>query len=198
MRRGGPRPARVLIGGSFPAEPRAGAHVPSTLQGLDKCSTSAAIGRGGNERYTLATAKRTRVAAAPSRFPRWRFRHYVRLRRGWQDIGISRSTRHDSLESSITAAIHHFSPAPCGGVKIATTPLRRNSHLFNTHQYQLADTSCNVAQGVSPQLAVRCPFSTYLRFSHSSCAGRPFVSLILRQSASLVAPRPVRDGVPMA
>ena len=39
------------MSGSFPAEPRAGAHVPSTLQGLDKCSTSAAIGRGGNERY---------------------------------------------------------------------------------------------------------------------------------------------------
>ena len=87
------------MGGSFPAEPRAGAHVPSTLQGLDKGSTSAAIGRGGNERYTLAIAKRTRVVAAPSGFPRWRFRHYVRLRRGWQEIGISRSTRHDSLES---------------------------------------------------------------------------------------------------
>ena len=95
-----------LIGGRFPAELRAGAHVPTTLQGLDKCSTSAAIGRGGNERYTLATAKRTRVVAAPSRFPRWRFRHYVRLRRGWQEIGISRSTRHDSLESWMTAVIH--------------------------------------------------------------------------------------------
>ena len=122
-----------------------------------------------------------------------------RVSHGWQEIGISRSTRHDSLESWITAAIHHSSPAPCGGVQIATTPLRRNSHLFNTHHYQLTDTSCNVAHGVSPPLAVRCPFSTYLRFSHSFCAGRPFVSLILRQSASLVAaPRPVRDGVPMA
>jgi hypothetical protein len=32
-----------------------------------------------------------------------------------------------------------------------------------------------------------CPFSTYLRFSHSFCAGRSFFSLNLRQSGRLVA-----------
>lgn len=69
------------------------------------------------------------------------------------------------------------------------------SHLFSTHHYQLTIASC-IKWNLHPLTVgiVYCPFSTYLRFSQSFCAGRSFFSLNLRQIDLLVAaPRLARN-----
>ena len=44
--------------------------------------------------------------------------------------------------------VSSISPAPCGRSPTVTASPGRNSHLFNTHRYQLTTANCGVAQGL--------------------------------------------------
>ncbi len=57
-----------------------------------------------------------------------------------------------SRVSWIAAVIHDLSPAACGSSQPATAPLC-NSHLFNTHHYQLTMANYAVAQSISIRIA---------------------------------------------